>query len=170
MTYTQQIIATLIGTLGGFIVALLMFYIKESFQSKKKEETLLKNLSYELDYNINLLGKYVEDLTKCIEKVSSDKKSVFTSIQYDKVAIFFAKQFYKEGLVSKYLHVEDLERWNNSLAPMGDGAEAYIEDVLKKWHDSTLEKGEVFDALNHERNQIKYAKEMFEYLKGKIKT
>jgi len=168
MTYTQQIIATLIGTIAGFAGSLVLFWIKELHQNNKRQKSLVKNLRFELDYNVNLLNKYETDLTQCIEAVSADSKSVFTTIQYDKIAHFFAIQFYREGLITKYLHPEDMKRWNDFLSSLSEGSEEYIEDILKKWRDSNIEKEKVFKALKNERAQVKYAREMSEYLKGVI--
>ena len=97
MTYRQQIIATLIGTFAGFVGSLILFWIKEAFQKRKQEKSLVKHLRYELDYNINLLTKYEKDLTQSIEAVGADSRSVFSTIEYAKVARFFSIQFYREG-------------------------------------------------------------------------
>jgi hypothetical protein len=81
MTFIQQIMATLIGTFAGFLGSLVLFWIKEGYQNRHKEESLITNLIYELDYNINLLSKYETDLTRCIESVSADSKSVYCAIE-----------------------------------------------------------------------------------------
>ena len=168
MTFVQQVIATLIGTFAGFVGSLLLFWIKESYQNKNKEEALIKNLNYEFDYNINLLNKYETDLTQCIESVGADSKSVYSTIDYKKVAYFFAVQFYKEGLITKYLHPEDMKRWNDFLSSLSEGSENYIIDKLEQWRNSKIDKELVFKALKLERDQVKYAREMCEYLKSKI--
>lgn len=168
MKFVEQIIATLIGTFAGFFGSLVLFWIKEIYQNRHKESSLIKNLCYEFDYNINLLNKYEEELTQCIESIGADSKSVYCSIKYSNVARFFFIQFYREGLISKYLHPEDMKRWNDFLSSLGEGSEEYIKDRLEQWRSSKIDKDAVFKALKHERDQIKYAREMSEYLKGKI--
>lgn len=168
MTYTQQIIATLIGTFVGFIGSLTLFWIKEWSQKKKQQKSLVEHLLYEFDYNISLLSKYEADLSKCIEAINADSRSVFTTVQYDKIARYFSIQFYREGLVMKYLHPEDVKNWNDFLSSLGEGAEAYILDTLEKWRDSNIDKQKAFKAIEHERNHVEYARKMCEYLKAKI--
>ncbi len=168
MTFGEQILATLIGTFSGFVGSLILFWIKEYVQSNKKRDATKKNLVYELKYNINLFEKYEIALTKCIEDVAADGKKVYISIDYDYVATFFSQQFYKEGLISEYFHEEDMRRWNDMLTKVSKGSETYLNETLEKWRNSEIEKSEIHKVLTLEREHIKYAKEMSEYIKQKI--
>lgn len=169
MTFQEQVVATLIGTSGGFIGSLLLFWIKQYAEKRSKEKTLVRNLRYEIEYNIHLLKGYETQLTECIEAVGADGKQAYLSIDYSFIARHFSLQFYREGLISKFLHPEDMKRWNGFLSTLGEGTQAHVQDILEKWRKSEVEKEDVFIALKHERDQVKYAREMSEYLKQKIK-
>ncbi len=160
--------ATLIGTAGGFIGALTLFMIKEWWQSRRFREDLLKNLSYEFDYNIKLFTKYKVDLTEAIEAVGTDVRSVYVFIQYDKIARFFATQFYQAGLLAHYIDTEDMQQWDDFLISMNHGAEVHIADILEKWRSSNIEKEQVFSALKYERDKIESAIKTTKRLKKKI--
>ena len=80
-------------------------------------------MNYEFDYNINLLNNYHDKLTKCIEAVGVDSKLANIDIDYDFISRHFSRRFYQEGLISKYLHVEDMKRWNDFLSTLGEGSE-----------------------------------------------
>lgn len=168
MTFTQQIIAALIGSFGGFVGALVMLWVKTWFDRSRLERALVRNLHYELEYNINLLDKYATEITKCIEAVAADSKQVYLSIDYSFVARHFAIQFYREGLVSKYLHVEDVKRWNDFLSALSEGSETYANETVEKWRNNGASKEQVFRALKHERDQLVYAKDLCTYLRQKI--
>lgn len=168
MTFTQQIIATIIGSFGGFIAALLMLWAKRWFDDASKEKSLLKNLRYEIEYNINLLSKYHEQLTKCIEAVGADVNDVYLSINYALIARYFSIQFYREGLISRYMHIEDMKRWNDFLSTLSEGSEEHVTESLAAWRQSKTGKERVFKALSHEREQVRYAKELSEYIRQKI--
>jgi len=168
MTFAQQIIATLIGSFGGFLGALGMLWIKSSFDDSRKRKSLIKNLRYELTYNVNLLSKYYDQITKCIEAVGAESKEVYLSIDYTFVARHFSIQFYREGLVSKYLHVEDVKRWNDFLSTLSEGGETYATETVEKWRKNEVDKEQAFRVLKHERDQIQYAKELCAYLGQKI--
>lgn len=168
MTFVQTILAALIGSFGGFLGALALLWIKVSYDESRKENALVKNLNYELDYNINLLEKYEDQLTKCIEAVSADSKQTYTSIAYAFIGRHFAIQFYQEGLISKYLHVEDMKMWNDFLSTLGEGSETYVDEIVAKWRSDEATKDQTFVVLEHERNQIRHAKDVCQYLKKKI--
>jgi len=155
--------------LGGFIGALLLLWIKQFAEKRSKEKTLVRNLRYEIEYNIHLLKGYETQLTGCIEAVGADGKQTYLSIDYSFVARHFSIQFYREGLISKFLHPEDMKRWNAFLSTLGEDSQEYVQDILEKWRKSEVEKEDVFKALKHERDQVKCAQEMSEYLKQKIK-
>ena len=80
----------------------------------------------------------------------------------------FSVLFYREGLISKYLHVEDVKNWNNFLITLSEGSEAYANETVEKWRNGEATKEQVFKVLKHERDQIKYAKELCAYFKQKI--
>jgi len=169
MTFQEQVVATLIGTSGGFIGSLLLFWIKQFAEKWGKEIFFMHKLAYEIEYNIHLLKGYETQLTECIEAVGADGKQTYLNIDYSFIARHFSIQFYREGLISKFLHPEDMKRWNGFLSTLGEGSQTYVQDILKKWRKSEVEKEAVFKALKHERDQVKYAREMSEYLKQKIK-
>lgn len=168
MTFEQHIIAALIGSFGGFLGALGMLWIKVWSDESRKEKALVKNLHFEIDYNTNLLTKFHDRVTKCIEAVSADSKDVYLSVDYSFVARHFSVLFYREGLISKYLHVEDVKSWNDFLSTLSAGSEAYANETVEKWRKSEATKEQVFKALRHERDQIQYAKDLCIYLKQKI--
>jgi hypothetical protein len=170
MTFQEQVVATLIGTSGGFIGSLVLFWIKQATEKRNKAKTLIRNLHYEIEYNIHLLTGYETQLTECIEAVGADGKQTYLTIDYSFIARHFSIQFYREGLISEFLHPEDMKRWNGFLSTLGEGSQEYVQDILEQWRKSQIDKEDVFKALKHERDQVKYAREMSEYLKQKIMT
>jgi len=157
-----------LGPFIGFVGALILFFLIEYFNKAKQEKSIVKNLTYELKYNLNLYEKFEEQIQECIEGISNDKRNVYLNLDYDFVGRYFALQFYRQGGISKFFHHEDMRRWNISLTSISEGGEKYVTDSVDKWRDSEIEKSEVFDALNYEKTQIKYAKEMSEYILNKL--
>ena len=169
MTFTQQIIAALIGSFGGFLGALGMLWAKSLFDDSRRETSLVKHLHFELAYNIGLLTKYKNQVLQCIESIGADSKEVYLNIDYAFVARHFAIQFYREGLVSKYLHVEDVKKWNDLLSTLSEGGETYAIETIEKWRRNEASKEQALRALKNERDQIQYAEELCTYLTKKIR-
>lgn len=168
MTFWNYVIATLIGTTAGFLFSLAFFWLKERVKQNYLTKNLIINLKYELEYNLNLFKKYSIKVSECIEAINSGKKDVYLNLDYNFVSSYFSIQFYREGLTRKYLHYEDLKRWNDIVSNHSAGSEKYVMDAVESWRKTEIEKEKVFSALKHERDQLNYAIEMIEYLKAKI--
>jgi hypothetical protein len=168
MKFWEQLLATSLGATAGFIFSLFLFWLKENWKQSRLIRNLLTNLHFEIEYNLNLFKKYSERITECIEAVNSDNKTVYINLDYKFVASYFSLQFYREGLVTKYLNYEDMKQWNDVLTNHSPGMEQYILDILESWRKSEAEKDKVFNSLKHERDNLNYAIKMMEHLKAKI--
>lgn len=169
MTFQESIIATSIGAFIGFLGALIIFFIKEIWQYLVRKNSTIKNLKMELAYNIILYDNFEEKIQECIEALSNDSRSIYLNLDYDFVGTYFAKQFYQSGLLLKYFHPENMRKWNIMLSQIGSGSEKYVIDCVDDWREQKeIEKNTVYKALNHEKKQIKYAKEMSEYIQNRL--
>jgi len=169
MIFGQQVLSTLIGTGSGFLFALALFGIKEKINGASEKAALIKNLHYEFAYNRNLFEKYIKKIGEVIETINAGDRKAYLSIEYEFVASYFSIQFYRSGLCSKLLHCEDMKRWNDVLVNHSQGSETYVMDAVEKWREEKIEQKKVVSALKLERTQLEYARDMIDYLKGKIK-
>lgn len=170
MTFSEQLLSTLIGSFFGFMGSLTLFWIKEYRTRKSKITDLLSNLGYELDYNISLYEKWIDEITKCIEAVSANSRQTFLNIDYQYIARFFALKFYQSGSIQNYLHYKDMKRWNDFLLNLNFGCQNYVLSQLDKWRKDEISKEDIFQALKLERTHIQNALEMTIYIKDRLKT
>lgn len=168
MTFWVQVTATAIGALFAFLFGLALFWIKERFMSADRKKKTIKNLLYEFEYNLTWFNEYKKKITDCIEAVSADKRNIYLDLNYDPVAIYFAKQFYNEGYLSDFLHQEEMRRWNIFLSKLYPGSETYVKEEVDKWREKNGDKESVLKALEYEKGEIQFAIDMVEYLKTKI--
>ncbi len=168
MEFWDRVIASSIGSFGGFVGALGIYLIIVWIEKGKKQKNLIQNLKYEIQYNIHLFKEYSEQITKCIECVSNDSKNTYTNINYSFVASHFAVLFYQEGLIVKKFKPEDMKRWNDFLIKVSEGSEEYVLNELDNWRKSEATKEEVHKALDFEREQLKSAIETSEYILKKL--
>ena len=165
----QQVGSTLIGVVIGFGFSLLLFWCKEFYLYRKKKKDLLQCLNYEFEYNQNLFTKFLKKVDECIIAVNGDRRDTYlNSLEYALVASYFSQCFYREGLIIKYLHVENTKRWNDLLANNSVGSEEYIKERLEKWREEKISKTEIITSLQNEKTQLENSIEMIKYLKGEI--
>lgn len=170
MSFGEQVTATLIGTVAGFTGSLLLFWIREKVGRCIHEKALVDNLFYELDYNIALFRKYEDLITESIESTGHDNRNVYLNIDYEYIARFFAIQFYQSGLLRKYLHHEDMKRWNDFMIALQVGGQAYVLNQLEAWRKGALGKEDIFAALNMEREHIRDAIRMTVHIKERLNS
>ncbi len=169
LSFLQQVCATLIGVVAGFLFSFILFYIKELVSSQKKKKNLLECLKYEFEYNLNLFKKYLGKIEECIVSVNGDRKDTYLNrLDYSLIAAHFSRSFYSEGLIIKYLHVENMKRWNDFLSSHSDGSEEYLLEQLEKWRKSEIAKKEIITSLQLEEKLLKHSIEMIVYLKEQI--
>lgn len=168
LSFWEQAGATVVGVTVGFVFSLALFWLKEFISDKKKKKHILECLKYEFEYNLNLYRKALKQVNDCITAVGIDSKNTYLTLHYELVTTFFAQQFYKEGLLLKYLHWEDMNRWNDMISKHFAGSDKYVMDLLAKWRESETTKEDIFTALNIEKGYLENAIEMVNCLKGKI--
>lgn len=168
MEFWDRVISSSIGSFGGFVGAVGIYLIIGWTEKRKKERNLILNLKYEIQYNLHLFEKYCDQITKCIEGISNDSKNTFININYSSVARYFAVLFYQEGLITKKFNPEDVKQWDDLLIKVSEGSDAYVCNKLTKWRASETSKKEVHEALDFEREQLKSAIKVSEYILGKL--
>ncbi|MDO6545365.1 hypothetical protein [Photobacterium sanguinicancri] len=158
-----------LGPFIGFLGAVILFFLKEKWTSFCKKKSTISNLKLEIHYNINLYSDFIKQLSSAINAVSSGSKHVYVRLDYDFIATFFAKEYYNSGLLLTAFHVEDLKRWNVMLSSLSAGYEQKVLDSLEEWRtDKGISQDELFHILDHELKQVRYAKEMSEYVLSKL--
>ena len=168
LSFWEQAGATVIGVIVGFVFSLVLFWLKECSSDKRKKGHILENLKYEFKYNLNLYNKALEQVQNCINAVGADSRDTYLNLNYGLITTFFAQRFYQEGLLIKYLHWEDMNRWNALISTHSAGSDRYVMESLEKWRKLKITKEDVFTALNLEQKYLKNTIAMVHYLKAKI--
>ncbi len=163
-----QIINTAVGAFLGFLSGLIIYWLKTRAGLSKQRKNAIKNLRYELEYNLGLCEEFKGKVSETIETVNSENHSVYLTLDYEFIGSYFAKQFYNGGYLSEFLHQDDMKKWNVFLSRLSAGSEAHIEETLEQWRKFKIDKETVVTSLNLERKDIEFAKEMTEYLLQKI--
>lgn len=160
----KEFYSPMIGTFLGFLSAVLIAEYKSYRKLNAEKKTLLKNLKYELEYNINLYNGFVKEISTAMASLASGSKNTFLKLDYHFVGTHFAIEFYQKGLIVDYLHQEDMKRWNNMLNRIGRGEQDLILDKFDAWKQDQLEAASLHDYLLDEKKHLEYAKDMSEYL------
>ncbi len=154
MTFGQQILATLIGTVSGFLLSIVLFWIKEKWATCKTNSFVVKNAQAELDIGISILEKAKNEISKAIEKVTVQDSSVFVNINYSRMARMFLIQFYNSGLMIKKLTVDEINKLNNIYINFAEGSEAHLIKTLDSYSKGETTPKAALNSLTYERELI----------------
>lgn len=154
MTFSGQLLATMIGTISGFVFSLALFYIKEKISNNRREKFLIDNVKKELEANLVLLMKAEQSLTTCIEKVTNDIHRVYCTLNYNFFAKFFTQQFYQSGFIHGKWTIKDIEALNEAFVAYSPGSDAYVLNGLQLWRDGKTDKKATLTVLHFERDNL----------------
>lgn len=169
MEFYQQLFFTCTASILGFCFALFLFFLQNKCQDKKNEKALVRNLIFEVKYNIHYLQKCLEQINECIEKVAEDSTDTYLNIDYNFIGRYHTKRFYNEGLISKYFIPENVRNWNIYMDELGESNHKYISEEIEKWRDGLTIKSKVLKELEEEKGHIQYGIHYSEWVLLKLK-
>ena len=68
MTFQEQMFATFLGSVFGFIFAIVIFYTQERYKEKKEQKNIFSNLREEIWFNISVVEQWTNLLKGAIER------------------------------------------------------------------------------------------------------
>ncbi len=168
MTFGQQVLATMIGAAAGFMFSLVLFYLKEYHSLRRLRTAARKNLRREFDYNILLIKQFDEDITKAIEMVSADDRSITYFLSYARFQRAFVQQYYFQGLLFEYFDSEDVAQIDNLLIRFAVGGEAFVNRSVDDWRTGQLDKPTTVKVLSFQRDQFRESSKILLGLLAKL--
>lgn len=123
MSFNQQILATFIGAGASFLIAMILFYLKEGYKTKKERINMYENLRKEILYNIQTIERILSYIEKRWERISSyhkmDQKEkqhvnfedyMKNPILYEKFRIStkIIETFFKQGKIFDIIEPDEL--------------------------------------------------------------
>ena len=82
MSFWEQVTSSFVGTLFGFIFAIVLFLITGGIKNRKTKATLKKFLKREFQYDIALLKEWIEEIDKILRKITVDDKNVYSYLKF----------------------------------------------------------------------------------------
>ncbi|MEK6690538.1 MAG: hypothetical protein AABY78_04435 [Nitrospirota bacterium] len=170
MTFQEQVIATLLGSLAGFLFAIVIFYITENIRTKRIKKNLTKNLKREFEYNISLLQEWIDEIDKILRKITANDTQVFSYLKYSYYQRLFAQESFHFGILYElYNNNEDISTLNAIFFHCDINEEQYINQIITKWKDTQIEQKKALSTFEFEKETPqKYKKQLTELL-GKLR-
>lgn len=168
MTFQQQVIATLLGSIAGFLFAIFIFYITENIKTKRIKKNLIKNLKREFEYNISLLQGWIDEIDKILRKITTDDRQIFSYFKYSYYQRLFTQESFHFGILYELYNNEDISTLSTILLHCDINGEQYINQKITQWNTVQIEQRKVLSTFEFEKETLqKYKKQLTELL-GKL--
>lgn len=164
MKHTRQLVLSFSATFLGFIFALALFVIQEDLKESRENKILLRNVIYELQYNLLVLDGFDQKFEKTIRKIMNDEKNVILGLSYLDIQFFFLNKIYKKGDLIHYLTMDDLTEAHRVTAIYSQAWGDIIYEYLEKWNADEETKKNILIVMEYEKTTTMKSKKLFKKL------
>ena len=175
MTFEEQIIATLIGTLSAVLLGIVAFILTEWLRGLRKKKIIEKYLKNESKYNISIIDKWINKLNS-LKEMTENTGHVLNSTEIllnEKFQSYFINASFENGLIYNKLDTEeiskltsvmdDLNDWNNKIY------ENWINKIFKTHKDNKEERNRTYvDILKSQIENFKNYRSILNKLINKL--
>ena len=155
MTFTQQVAATFLGSVFGFVFAMVLFYLTEKLKEKRERKNLLGNLRRELQYDLDHISNWIEELEKLLRKVSAQDLEVFTYLRYSEYHRLFIDMCFVRGILYDIVDDEHIAQLNTVLFHLNVNMENVVNNSIQQWKEGQVERTKMLQVFEYERDQLK---------------
>ena len=168
MSFYEHLFSTAFATVAGFVFSLLLFALQFHWSRKAIKNTLIKNLDFELQYNEKLIRDFIKDLNDSLADINNEKRNTYINIDYEKIAFFFAQQFYREGIISEFFETKGMDLWNEFYITIRVGNDIHIKQQITDWRENKIHKAEAYDSVKYEIKILEHALETLGWVRNRI--
>lgn len=169
MTFLQQVLASFIGTVFGFIFAILLFLITNSIKAFFDRKTLLRHLKREFEYDSALLQDWIEEIDKVLRKITANDLQVFSYLRYSFFQRSFMQEAFKLGIMYNSLNNEEISNLNNILLHCDVGPEQYVNNAIQQWKNGQLQQRDALGQFEFQKDELKKFRKNLQEIVKKIK-
>jgi len=167
MTFSQQIIATFVGSLAGFIFAILLFYLTEHIKSRRQKSKSIAGLKKEFAYNFLLIDKWIDETEQILRKVASGDHDIFILYRLTDYQRLFTQLCFQQGILYDALDSKAIAELNSILIHFDMGTTQWLNGFINQWHENKLPSVEANRVFEFERGELKkYKEQLGNMLKG----
>ena len=164
MTFTQQMLASLLGAFLGFASALVVFLITYFIRNYLAKRTLKKHLKREFEYNISLLQEWLEEIDKILRQIAASDIRVYIYLQYSYFQRYFIQEAFKLGIMYKLLTDDELSKLNTLLLRCSVVGEQYTNSIIAQWKTEKIAQTDALGKFEFEKDELKKHKIHLEHL------
>jgi len=148
------------GVFAGIIAGIAINFAIEALRNCKINRKMVKNLKFEIEFNIKKIDSFLNDLKRYREHINSDSPyEYFGMLEFSGLLKTTLQQMFLDRSVYKLFGYEDIGRLQTFMADFQSDDVARIKDFIKE-----IRKLQDLDEMRKEANKFS------DYLEGPLKT
>lgn len=144
MKFWQQVIATLIGVVAGFIFSILLFYLSERWKKASLKKEMIKNVKEEINYNIALLGRLKEKVNDVIQDVSSGNPRLYKEFKFISFQKIFVNSAFGRGDLYDIFSIDEISSIDEMFSYFSDGNDIFADKLLNDLNSTPPTSNQAF--------------------------
>lgn len=173
MEFWQQVLATFIGAIGGFVLSMAFFYWKENHVKKSEKKSIKENLIKETEYNIKFLNDLEKTINKAIRDISNEETNIYVVFEFYKLQRFFIITAFQKGVLYKCLTIDEIRTVDTMLNffDVNKTTDRYAYNKIEEYTNelTDIKKRSSIKALENLENQVSKYLDLFKNIKPKLK-
>ncbi|MFL6260880.1 MAG: hypothetical protein ACJ76Y_14320 [Thermoanaerobaculia bacterium] len=155
-SFWSRALATLIGTLAGFIFSIVLFYVSEHVKRSRDRTKIVTGLKREAAFNVSLCDLWLHSFADIrLKMAAGDKQAVFNYIDYTRTLRIFVQEALRAGILYDLLSDTELVDLDKILRFLNNMSEQDINAKIHQWKTGEIEAPEMSQALSLHEYVIK---------------
>jgi hypothetical protein len=168
-SFWGRTIATLIGTIAGFIFSILLFYISERVKRSRDRQKIIQGLKREATFNVGMCDIWLKAISDIRLKVAAADIAVFYYFDYSRaLRIFVQEAVRRAGVLYDLLNDAELVNLDKSLVFLNLLSEQDINSKIAQWKANTITPAAMSQALGFHEYAVTEARKAMEQLRFKM--
>ena len=163
-SFWSRALATLMGTVAGFLFSIVVFYISEHVKRSRDRKKIIIGLKREAAFNLGLCDAWLKSIATVRLKLAADDHDFFNYFDYTRGLRVFVQEALRAGVLYDLLGDPDLVDLDKSLRFLSPQSEMDINGKITQWKDGAVAAADLSKALNFHEYAVTEARKAMERL------
>ncbi len=166
-SFWSRALATLLGTVAGFLFSIVVFYISEHVKRSRDRKKIIVGLKREAAFNIGLCDAWLKGVPDVRLKVAAGDQNFFNYFDYTRALRIFVQEAVRAGVLYDLLDDSELVDLDKSLLFLSPLSEGDMNGEIAQWKAGSFSAAELSKALSFHEYVVTESRKAMERLRIK---
>ncbi len=168
--FVSQLVATLVGAVTAFFLAIVMFQLSERWKARKTRRELKSRLIREFEVNTRYMADFLRELTDVTQRVSAgDTQSYLVKAQFKKLLRVTVFRCLEKGLLYNWFNDDEIWKIDLMVTYFNMTTDQFLYQSFLAYKQGAMEQADFIKQLHFHRDKISEFKDITDSLAKKLK-